>query len=132
MADETWRVDATKEVDQWLTELSMVDPGSARQVASAIDVLKKYGPSLGRPLVDRISGSVLANLKELRPGSSGRTELRILFAFDPFRRAILLVAGNKAGRWRSWYRTAIPEAERRYRDHLERLGKDGTEKGPRR
>lgn len=62
----------------------------------------------------------MANLKELRPGSSGRTELRILFAFDPFRRAILLIAGNKAGQRRTWYRTAVAEAERRYHDHLER------------
>jgi len=53
------------------------------------------------------------NLKELRPGSAGggRSELRILFAFDPWRSAILLVAGDKAGNWRQWYRHAIPRAE---------------------
>jgi hypothetical protein len=43
-------------------------------------------------------------MKELRPGSSGRSELRVLFAFDPERKAILLVAGNKAGQWKSWYK----------------------------
>ena len=37
------------------------------------------------------------NRTELRPGSSGRSELRVLFAFDPERRGILLVAGDKAG-----------------------------------
>ena len=47
------------------------------------------------------------NLKELRPGSSGRSEVRVLFAFDPARRAIMLVAGDKAGNWQRWYRKNI-------------------------
>jgi len=49
-----------------------------------------------------LQGSELKNLKELRPGSEGRSEIRILFAFDPDRRAVLLVAGNRAGRWKRW------------------------------
>lgn len=57
---------------------------------------------LGRPLVDRITGSRIHNLKELRPGSSASSEIRILFVFDPERRAVLLVAGDKAGDWRRW------------------------------
>jgi hypothetical protein len=36
-------------------------------------------------------------MKELRPPSSGSTEIRLLFAFDPRREAIFLVAGDKAG-----------------------------------
>jgi hypothetical protein len=71
------------------------------------------GPTLGRPLVDRIHGSRLHNLKELRPASAGRTDVRILFVFDPEREAILLVAGDKAGRWSQWYAEAIPFAEAR-------------------
>ena len=64
--------------------------------------------------VHRIADSSLHNLKELRPGSAGKTEIRILFIFDPQRRAILLVAGNKAGNWTRWYRDAIKLAEDRY------------------
>jgi hypothetical protein len=56
----------------------------------------------------------LHNLKELRPGSAGKTEIRILFIFDPQRHAILLVAGDKAGNWTRWYRDAIKLAEDRY------------------
>jgi len=48
----------------------------------------------------------------------GRSEIRILFVFDPGRQAILLVAGDKAGRWSHWYEEAIPLAERRYADWL--------------
>lgn len=71
--------------------------------------------------MDTIKGSTVKDLKELRPGSSGRSEVRVLFAFDPARRAIMLVAGDKAGNWQRWYRKNIPVAEQRYRDHLEEL-----------
>jgi hypothetical protein len=53
-------------------------------------------------------------MKELRPGSAGRSEIRILFAFDPARTAVLLVAGDKAGDWRKWYDRNIPVADERY------------------
>ena len=60
---------------------------------------------------------------ELRPGSGGRSEIRILYIFDPQRNAVLLVAGDlvagdKAGKWEAWYRQAIPLAEQRYEDYL--------------
>jgi hypothetical protein len=73
---------------------------------------------LAGQLVDRIKGAENHHLKELRPGSSGSSEIRILFAFDPVRRAVLLVAGDKAGNWQRWYDINIPPAEERYRTHL--------------
>ena len=60
-------------------------------------------------------------MKELRPGSSGRSELRVLFAFDPGRSAIMLIAGNKAGNWTRWYRKNIPLADDAFDDHLQNL-----------
>lgn len=89
-----------------------------RLVSQAIDHLLDEGPQLGRPLVDRIAGSSLHNLKELRPGSSGSSEVRILFIFDPVRNAVLLVAGDKSGRWTDWYREAIPMAEALYDQYV--------------
>ncbi len=83
-------------------------------ISDALTVLAVVRPGLGRPLADRISGSSLHNLKELRPASAGQSEVRILFAFDPHRRAVLLVAGDKSGNWKRWYLDAIPLAERRY------------------
>jgi hypothetical protein len=44
--------------------------------------------------------------------------VRILFVFDPWSQAILLVAGNKAGQWSEWYEDAIPAAEAAYADWL--------------
>lgn len=81
----------------WLHELRRTDRGTLIQVSQAITTLAEEGPGLGRPLVDTISGSNLPNLKELRPGSSAGTEVRLLFIFDPQRRAGFLVGGDKAG-----------------------------------
>jgi hypothetical protein len=90
-------------------------------VIAAVELLGEHGPQLGRPLVDTVVGSRHKNMKELRPGSSGRSELRILFAFDPRRKAILLVAGDKAGNWNKWYRANILIADDRFDDHLKKL-----------
>lgn len=58
------------------------------------------------------------NMKELRPPSAGSTEIRVLFAFDPKRTAVLLPGGDKRGTWTDWYRGSIPIADARYEDHL--------------
>ena len=87
-------------------------------LASYDRLFPSLGPELGRPLADRVRHPRLSNLKELRPGSTGRSEIRILYVFDPRRSAVLLVAGDKAGKWEAWYRQAIPLAEQRYEDYL--------------
>lgn len=86
----------------------------ADKVEQAIDELAIWGPQLGRPLVDRIHGSKIHNLKELRPRVGSASGVRLLFVFDAACEAIILVAGYKAGRWSGWYAQAIPLAEERY------------------
>ena len=105
-------------VQDWLLSLGEDDYDL---VIAALEILQDDGPTLGRPLVDTLVGSRHKNMKELRPGSRGRSEVRILFAFDPRRRAILLVAGDKAGNWRRWYAQNIPVADARFDDHLDAL-----------
>ena len=92
-----WEVYQTNEVAAWLGQLQEDDPRSADLVNDAIYALSCSGPALGRPLVDTIAGSSIKNLKELRPPSGGSSAVRILFAFDPWRSAILLVAGESPG-----------------------------------
>ncbi len=89
-----------------------------RLVNQAILVLERNGPAEGRPLVDTVTASSIANMKELRPPSTKQSEIRILFVFDPWRSAILLVAGDKSGEWNRWYRRAIPAAEQLYAVYL--------------
>jgi hypothetical protein len=116
-----WKVDVGQ-VEDWLTDL---DQSSYEQVVAALELIAERGPQLGRPLVDTVVGSRHKNMTELRPGSSGRSELRVLFAFDPERQAILLVAGDKAGNWVKWYRANIPIADDRFTEHLDRLERNG-------
>jgi hypothetical protein len=113
-----WEILLTAEVEAFLDELYESDPASHQLVNQAILVLERSGPAEGRPLVDSITASRVANMKELRPPSAGRTEIRILFVFDPWRSAVLLVAGDKSRQWDKWYRTAIPRAEQLYEDYL--------------
>jgi hypothetical protein len=114
----------TAQVEAFLDALYDADRDGHRLVNQAILVLERNGPAEGRPLVDTITASRIANLKELRPPSAGRSEIRILFAFDPWRSAVLLVAGDKSGRWNQWYRTAIPQAEREYAKYLDQRKKE--------
>ena len=116
-----WQILLVEEVAEWFVDLTKNDPGTADLVEDAVDRLAVDGPTLGRLLVDRINGSRHHNMKELRPGSTGSSEIRILFAFDPIRRAVLLVAGDKSGNWRGWYDIAIPLADDRYETHLAEL-----------
>lgn len=111
-----WKVEIHPAVRVWLLEQ---DPKTQQGFEDAIRILREFGPHLGRPMVDRILGSKINNLKELRPGSSGRSEVRALFAFDPKREAIVLVAGDKSLDWTNWYREKIPLAEERYEEYLE-------------
>jgi hypothetical protein len=85
---DEWDVYQTSEVASWLALLQANDPKTAGLVDDAIYALSCSGPALGRPLVDSITSSKIRNMKELRPGSSGTSEIRILFAFDPWRSAI--------------------------------------------
>jgi hypothetical protein len=108
----------TTQVEVFLDDLYESDPVSHQLVNQAILVLERNGPAEGRPLVDSVTASRIANMKELRPPSAGRSEVRILLVFDPWRSAVLLVAGDKSGQWSRWYRTAIPLAEQLYEDYL--------------
>lgn len=105
-------------IEEWLLSLSDDDYDL---ILAALEVLQAEGPILGRPLVDTIKGSRHRNMKELRPGSGGRSEVRILFAFDPRRRAILLVAGDKSRNWKRWYSRNIPIADQRFDEHIKNL-----------
>jgi hypothetical protein len=86
---------------------------------AAIELLEDKGPTLGRPAVDRVVGSRHHNMKELR---SFGGFLRALFVFDPARRAIVLVGGDKRDDWTGWYERNIPIADDVYDQHLHEEG----------
>lgn len=108
-----WDVLYTDEFGAWFGTLTE-DQQDA--VIARVELLETEGPALGRPTVDTIRGSRHPNMKELRASKGGA--IRILFAFDPQRHAVLLVGGDKIGQWASWYETAIPAADNLFDEHL--------------
>jgi len=92
------------------------------ELLARLRVLERWGPDLGRPHVETLKGSKFANMKELRFGFDGSV-WRIGFAFDPTRKAIVLVAGNKSGvNQIRFYKGLVHIADQRYKKHLEQIG----------
>jgi hypothetical protein len=81
----------------------------------------EHGPNLGFPFSSQVKTSAFQRCGNCasRPGA---TPLRILYAFDPRRIAILLVAGDKTGDGR-WYETNVPVADRLFERHLRAIEK---------
>ncbi|MBV9110447.1 MAG: type II toxin-antitoxin system RelE/ParE family toxin [Gemmatimonadetes bacterium] len=86
-------------------------------------MLEQDGPALGFPYSSDIAGSRYGNMRELRAQSRGRP-LRVLYAFDPRRHAILLLGGDKTGDAR-WYERNVPRADALYSAYLDDLRKEG-------
>lgn len=110
-----WEINITDDCRDWYENL---DAAEQQLIAPSIDALEEHGPALGRPHVDTIKGSRHHNMKELR--SVGQ-HIRVLFAFDPRREAILLVGGDKQDRWKQWYAENIPIADTLYDQYLEEI-----------
>ncbi len=115
-----WDVEYTDEFGRWWADL---DAEEQESVAASVELLIALGPHLSRPHADTVKGSRHSNMKELRTQHRGRP-LRTFFAFDPRRRAILLIGGDKTGDSR-FYERMIPEADRLYDEHLEELKEEG-------
>ena len=115
-----YEVNFTDEFEDWWDGLTVEQQ---EDVDARVRLLESHGPTLGRPTVDRIEGSAYHNMKELRCSSDGA--LRVLFAFDPRRQAILLLGGDKSGQWDDWYRDAIPRADQLHRQYLQNLREEG-------
>ena len=117
-----WEVRFSDEFGDWWDALTLEQQEA---VYARVQLLTLLGPDLGRPVVDSIKGSKHQNMKELRASTGGA--LRILFIFDPVRRAVLLFGGDKSGRWKQWYVKAIPQADRIYDEYLAEIQEEGLD-----
>lgn len=107
----------TAQFERWRQSL---DAEGREKVRGAIARIAAVGPTLGRPHVDVIHGSRVTKLKEARVDRG----IRLLFAFDSNRNPVMLVGGDKNGKWNRWYPPNIRLAERLYLDHERSLGKE--------
>jgi hypothetical protein len=104
--------------DDFVSEFNDLSNIVQRELIALTLNLCERGPLLGRPQVDTLKGSRHSNMKELRFDADGGV-WRVAFAFDPERKAILLVAGDKGGTaQRRFYRDLIHVADARLDQHL--------------
>jgi len=111
------KVVRTDEFTHWSHGL---EPELRAKVAGAITMIVEHGPTLGRPHVDVLHGSRVHKLKEARIDRG----TRVLFAFDSNQNAVMLLGGDKTGKWNRWYPSKMREAERLYIDHERSIGKE--------
>jgi hypothetical protein len=107
--------------DAFLLEFETFAETVQDELLAMVELLAMDGPTLGRPHADTLTGSKYANMKELRFAADGGV-WRVAFAFDPKRRAVVLVAGDKSGvAQKRFYKGLIARADARFAAHLETL-----------
>ena len=115
-----WDVEYTNEFGEWWQTLTNAQQDN---VTATTELLVESGPHLGFPHSSSIEGSKHSHMRELRVQSGGHP-IRVLYAFDPRRSAILLIGGDKTGNDR-FYQDYVPAANKLYDEHLEELRKEG-------
>lgn len=113
-------VEYTDEFGSWWNTLS---EDEQEDIAAIVSILEEKATQLPFPFSTGVEGSNHSHMRELRVQSKSNP-LRILYAFDPRRTAILLIGGNKRGDKR-WYKTYVPIADKLYANHLAELKKEG-------
>jgi hypothetical protein len=117
-----WEVELA---DEFELEFDRLDEDVQFEILALTRLLQSFGPQLGRPRVDTLKGSRHSNMKELR-FSAADGEWRVAFAFDPRRRAILLIGGDKSGvSEKHFYRELLRKADDRFDAHVHRLRPKG-------
>jgi hypothetical protein len=117
----TWKVEYTDEFETWWQQL---DSAELESVAVSIQLLEARGPALPFPYSSAVVTSRFSHMRELRIQHKG-TPMRVIYAFDPRRVAILLIGGDKKGDNR-WYKKFVPLADRLYAKHLANLKQKGS------
>jgi hypothetical protein len=127
LLDMAWEVEVTDEFTTWWNDLTEPEQ---EEISAKVDLLEERGPTLPRPHVDRVHQSRHQNRKELRGdlgGKSNKEYLRVLFAFDPRRTALLLLGGDKTDD-PGWYDRFVPIADAMFDGHLKKLEEEQKKK----
>lgn len=121
ITDVAWEVEFTDEFEEWWHTLSESEQG---KVDARVTLLMERGPHLGFPFSSQVQTSRFPAMRELR-AQAGGDPLRMLYAFDPQRTAILLLGGDKTGDNR-WYEINVPIADRLFDLHLRTIKHEGA------
>ena len=115
-----WDVEYTNEFGMWWAGLA---EGQQDDVTAVVELLLEHGPRLPFPYSSGVESSRHSHIRELRIQSDGRP-IRVFYAFDPRRSAILLIGGDKSGNDR-FYKQYVPLADKLYDEHLGELRQEG-------
>jgi hypothetical protein len=116
-------VEFTDQFEAWWNSLS---EDEQVEINAKVELLQEHGPTLPRPHADVIVSSRHPNMKELR-GKIEQRQLRVLYAFDPIRTALLLVGGNKTDDPK-WYDKFVPIADDLFDQHLKAVEQERKDK----
>jgi hypothetical protein len=119
MPDKEWVVEYTDEFGEWWDTLE--EPEHIA-IDARVRELERRGPNLPFPYSSGVEASRHEHMRELRIQRGGRP-LRVFYAFDPRRVAILLIGGDKTGDYR-FYERYIAIADRLYDEHLAELKRE--------
>lgn len=112
-------VEVTDEFKSWWNQLRVREQ---RDVTRVVEALEEHGTALPKQYSSSIRMSRHGHMRELRVQSGGRP-IRILYAFDPRRTAILLIGGNKTHD--RFYRDQVRCADAIYDQYLRELRREG-------
>ena len=115
-----WNVEYTDEFGDWWIELAQSEQ---EDITAVVELLAEQGPELRFPYSSGLADSRHSHMRELRIQSSGKP-IRVFYAFDPRRTAILLIGGDKTGDNR-FYKRFVPLADKLYDVHLKELREEG-------
>ena len=115
-----WSVEHTDEFAEWYSGLS---ESQQDDITAAGLLLMEHGPQLPFPHSSGIAGSKHTHMREPRVQSGGRP-IRVFYAFDPRRAAILLIGGDKTGDGR-FYERMLRVADKLYDAHIDEIRKEG-------
>ncbi len=123
---DSWVILQSSEYKEWY-RTRLTDDERDAIIATALR-LQADGPAMRQPLSGILKGSKFPNMKELIPPAGN---IRILYIFDPKRRAIFLLGGDKTDNWGDWYKTNISIADAIYERHLAALAAAAASRSPR-
>ena len=113
----SWEIEATDAFEEWWRTLIEKEQDD---LTAIVELLGERGPQLPFPYSSGVEGSKFSHMRELRIQSHG-DPIRVFYAFDPRRVAVLLIGGIKTGKEKRFYKRLVPKADALYRQHLQRF-----------
>ena len=112
-----WQVETLDAFDEWWQTLTEQEQDDTTAI---IELLEEKGAHLPFPFSSGIEGSKFSHMRELRIQSHGEP-IRVFYAFDPRRTAILIIGGSKTGKGKRFYKDYIPKADKLFEEHLKSM-----------